>query len=224
MSDPIVPGGQLASRPLHFIWLVDCSGSMGYEGKIQALNNAVREAIPVMQDLAQQNPFAQVLVRTLAFAEGARWVTPDPVPIERFTWTPLEAAGTTDLGRALRMVADSLSVEALGTRAVAPVLVLISDGQPTDDFQAGLERLLGEPWGKRAVRLAIGIGRDVDSFTLERFIANPEIKPLQANTPEQLTNWIRWASTVIAPMSRPTDGGLTLPPTDPVIDDGQMTW
>ena len=30
------PGGELASRPLHFIWLADCSGSMSIDGKIQA--------------------------------------------------------------------------------------------------------------------------------------------------------------------------------------------
>ena len=44
-----LPGGALASRPLHFIWVADCSGSMSVDGKIQALNNAIREAIPHMQ-------------------------------------------------------------------------------------------------------------------------------------------------------------------------------
>ncbi|MEZ4834079.1 MAG: hypothetical protein R2873_19210 [Caldilineaceae bacterium] len=44
-----LPGGALASRPLHFIWIADCSGSMGHGGKIQALNNAIREVIPHMQ-------------------------------------------------------------------------------------------------------------------------------------------------------------------------------
>ncbi len=47
-----LPGGALASRPLHFIWVADCSGSMSVDGKIQALNNAIREAIPHMQQVA----------------------------------------------------------------------------------------------------------------------------------------------------------------------------
>ena len=34
------PGGKLAARPLHFIWLLDCSGSMHFDGKMAALNNA----------------------------------------------------------------------------------------------------------------------------------------------------------------------------------------
>ena len=37
------PGGELATRPLHFIWIADCSGSMSVDGKIQALNTAIRD-------------------------------------------------------------------------------------------------------------------------------------------------------------------------------------
>jgi uncharacterized protein YegL len=40
-------------------------------------------------------------------------------------------------------------------RALPPVLVLISDGQPTDDFEAGLATLMAEPWARKAVRLAV---------------------------------------------------------------------
>ncbi len=50
------PGGELATRPLHFIWIADCSGSMDIDGKIQTLNNAIREAIPHMQSVADENP------------------------------------------------------------------------------------------------------------------------------------------------------------------------
>jgi hypothetical protein len=37
------PGGELATRPLHFIWIADGSGSMAVDGKIQALNTAIRD-------------------------------------------------------------------------------------------------------------------------------------------------------------------------------------
>jgi len=52
------PGGEMTTRPLHFIWIVDCSGSMGVDGKIQSLNTAIREAIPHMQRVANENPNA----------------------------------------------------------------------------------------------------------------------------------------------------------------------
>ncbi len=52
------PGGELASRPLHFIWIADNSGSMEQDGKIQALNTAIREAILHMRKVAEDNPLA----------------------------------------------------------------------------------------------------------------------------------------------------------------------
>ena len=68
---PRFPGGPLARRPLHFIWIADCSGSMGYGGKIQSLNNAIREALPHMQDAAAECPNAEVMVRAVKFSGGA---------------------------------------------------------------------------------------------------------------------------------------------------------
>jgi hypothetical protein len=78
------PGGELASRPLHFIWLADCSGSMGANGKIQSLNNAIREAIPHMQQVADDNPNANILVRAIKFSTGAQWHVSQPTPIAEF--------------------------------------------------------------------------------------------------------------------------------------------
>ncbi len=57
-----MPGGAMATRPLHFIWIVDCSGSMAGE-KIQIVNNAIRETIPNMQEVANENVNAEVLVK-----------------------------------------------------------------------------------------------------------------------------------------------------------------
>lgn len=71
----------LASRPLHFFWVVDCSGSI-YGEKIGTVNHAIQSTIPEMVDAAKDNPNAQLLVRTLKFSTGATWVTPDPVNME----------------------------------------------------------------------------------------------------------------------------------------------
>jgi uncharacterized protein YegL len=191
------PGGELATRPLHFIWIADCSGSMGSHGKIQALNNAVREAVPHMQQVADENPNAQVLVRAVRFASGAQWHLAQAAQVADFKWTDLSAGGTTDMGKALSLVAAELKIPPMTDRALPPVLVLISDGQPTDDFGKGLDALLAEPWGKKAVRIAIAIGDDADLDVLRRFIAHPEIEPLQASNPEALVRHIRWVSTAV---------------------------
>lgn len=187
----------MASRPLHFIWIADCSGSMEYDGKIQALNNAIQEAIPHMKEVAEENPHAQILVRAVEFSNGARWHISQATPIADFEWANLSADGVTDMGQALSLVADQLKIPPMTQRALPPVLVLISDGHPTDDFNDGLRTLMAEPWGKKSVRIAIAIGEDVDQDVLQKFIGNPEIRPLKANNPEALKNRIKWTSTVV---------------------------
>jgi uncharacterized protein YegL len=170
---------------------------MGVDGKIQALNNAIREALPHMRAVADENPNAQVLVRTVKFSSGAQWHVSQPTPVEDFNWSALAAEGVTDLGRALALVADELKIPPMTDRALPPVLVLVSDGQPTDDWAGGLKALMEQPWGKKAVRVAIAIGEDADRDVLQKFMGNPELKPLQANNPEALVRHIKWVSTAV---------------------------
>lgn len=212
------PGGELATRPLHFIWIADCSGSMATDGKIQALNTAIREAIPHMQKVADENPNAQVLVRAIKFSNGAQWHISQPTPIEQFQWSDLKAEGVTDMGKALSMVAEQLKIPPMTDRALPPVLVLISDGQPTDDFSKGLKDLMEQPWGKKAVRIAIAIGTDADYDVLQKFIGNVELKPLQANNPEALVRHIRWVSTaVLKSASAPASQAAGATPSTPNV-------
>ena len=190
------PGGELASRPLHFFWVVDCSGSM-YGEKIGAVNHAIQSTIPEMADAAKDNPNAQLLVRTLKFSTGATWV------------------GVIDLGKAFEMLAAQLSIPPMTDRALPPVIVLLSDGQPTDDYKKSLDKLLHLPWGKKAVRIAISIGQDADDDVLQQFTGNRELV-LQANNPQSLVKMIKWASTaaslVSSPASRPKE--MDMIPTD----------
>jgi uncharacterized protein YegL len=177
--------------------------------KIEQLNFAIREALPAMKDTADDNPNAEVLVRVITFATGAHWHVATPTPVADFTWSDVVADGVTDLGKALSKVAAELKIPPMSDRALPPVLVLVSDGQPTDDFSTGLKALMAEPWGRRAVRLAIAVGKDADIDVLSRFIGTPEVKPLQANNAPALVSFIRWASTAVlkavsSPASSPT--------------------
>ena len=206
------PGGELATRPLHFIWICDCSGSMS-GSKIQTLNNAIQESIPHMKEVANENPNAEVLVRAIKFSSGAQWHVAQAVAVADFRWVDLVANGVTDMGHAFSMVADQLKIPPMAERALPPVLVLISDGQPTDDYMTGLKALLDQPWGKKAVRMAIAIGDDADKDVLKKFIDNPELEPLQANNPEALVRYIKWVSTAVlksasSPASQ-TPGGVS---------------
>jgi uncharacterized protein YegL len=207
-------GGPMARRQLHYIWILDCSGSMNAAGKLQALNTALAEALPLLRAAAEENVTADVLVRVAAFSDGARWHVAGPTPVEEFRLPPITAGGLTDLGAALELVATALESPPIPERALAPVLTLVSDGQPTDDFRAGLRALLASRWGARSVRLAIAIGQDADREVLQEFIGHGKgIAPVQANSPEAVVDAIRWATTAVK--SPVTD----LQPVPPSEDD-----
>lgn len=189
---------------LHFIWLCDCSRSMG-GSKIQALNNAIREGVPHLQMLADENPHARLFVRAVAFANNAWWHLPEPTPIEGFRWVDLHHQETMrrDVGMALALIAEQLTVPPMSKHAFPPVLVLVTDGKPTDDFATGVQLLMDVPWGKKAVRLALAIGAYADHEALRPFTGNPELF-FQAHNPEAWFRHIRWVSETIPP-SNPSE-------------------
>jgi uncharacterized protein YegL len=185
-----------------------------------------------MQKVADENPNALVLVRAIKFSNGAQWHISQPTQIQDFKWSDLNADGVTDLGKALRLLADQLRIPPMSERALPPVLVLASDGQPTDDFAGGLKAVMDLPWGKKAVRVSIAIGADADLDVLEKFIGNSELRPLQANNPESLVRHIKWVSTaVLKSASQPPSqvqgaapaGNVPLPPPPPDPTPGGST-
>lgn len=201
--------------------------------KIQTLNFAINDCVAPMAKVASENPNAQVLVRAVRFADGAQWHVAAPTPISQFQWQPLSADGLTSMGAALHLVAEQLRSPPMPDRALQPVIVLLSDGQPTDDFDAGLKALLDQPWGKRALRIAIAIGADASKDTLQRFIAHKEIKVFEANNAPSLVHYIRWSSTVAlkAASAIQTGVGATgtvlagpLPPTPAAPPDPDDVW
>lgn len=196
---------ECVGRPLHFIWMVDCSGSMSGE-MMNTVNHAIRSAIPGMVSAGAKLANTQMLVHVLQFSDGASWMYGDPVPAEKFEWKDLQAGGVTDMGAAFGLLAERLASPLLLESGLPPVLVLISDGYPTDDYEAALNQLLQQPWGKKAARIAISIGSDADETVLAEFTGNREFV-LRANDAKMLEQSIKWAaaavSTVMAPVGIP---------------------
>jgi uncharacterized protein YegL len=218
---PELPGGAVANRDIHFMWLLDGSTSMAGE-KVQSLNFAVADAIPEMRRAAAKSMNARVVVRALKFATDVEWVlpngrfsanSPEPVPLTEFQWADyIRAGGETAMGQAFTCAAEEFEKLVGKGRFFPPVMILVTDGYATDDFEAGLKTLLNNPLGKAATRLAIGVGNEVDFQCLEKFIGNPEFSPLHASDAHKLPELIRWASvTGIARSSRPSSNVLPAP-------------
>ena len=184
----------LARRQLQVVLMLDCSGSMRGD-RIASLSYALLTALPDLREASSENPEVDVRVRVLAFGSVAHWLTAGAVPVEDLVWPDLQAQGHTAMGGALRMVAEVLAEGASEARQLPPVLVLASDGYPTDDVEDGLRALYASPEGAAATRIAIAIGSDAGMSVLNRFIGNPALPPLRASNATELAQHIRWATT-----------------------------
>jgi len=206
MTETLMPGGGVARRPLHFIVMADCSGSMKGE-KMQALNFALRSMLPHLVDWERDQLQAQLLIRILAFASAPRWFVPEAIPVAQLSahWRNLEYVpmGRTNMGPAFRSVADVLTPERLERRALRPAILLVTDGLPTDPpggFENGLAALLDVVAGRSALRLAVAIGRDANSEPLDRF-RSPEVPVLVADGTDEIADRLVTASIAVSRMS-----------------------
>jgi len=206
MTETLMPGGGVARRPMHFIVMADCSGSMKGE-KMGALNYAIRSMLPHLIDWERDQLHAQLLIRILAFASTPAWFVRDPVPVADLSasWLNLEYVpmGRTNMGPAFRAVAEVLAPDRLERRALRPAILLVTDGLPTDPpggFEQGLDELLGTVVGRSSLRLAVAIGRDANSEPLDRF-RSPEVPVLVADSTDDIADRLVTASIAVSRMS-----------------------
>ena len=117
------------------------------------------------------------------------------------------------MGDALRLIGQVLTSDAMPGRQLPPVIVLASDGYPTDDIDGGLKAFFEAEHAASAIRLAIAIGSDVDEEILVRFIDHPSMKPLKATNAADLVHHIKWATTApVKAVSSPTNAPDPLVP------------
>src|SRR6266699_970957 len=206
MTETLMPGGGVARRPLHFIVMAVCSGSMKGE-KMQALNYALRSMLPHLVDWERDQLQAQLLIRILSFASAPQWYVADPVPVGQLSahWRNLEYVpmGRSNMGPAFRAVGEALSPDRLERRALRPAILLVTDGLPTDPpgaFESGLASLLEMAAGRSALRLAVAIGRDANSEPLDRF-RSPEVPVLVADGTDEIADRLVTASIAVSRMS-----------------------
>lgn len=167
-----------ARRVLNLFLMVDTSGSMSGE-KIAAVNDAMRNVIPIICSINDDNPDAEIKISTLTFSSSCNWVNPVPVLASDFKWNDLNADGWTCMGEATQELGRKLShkhgflTSACGS--YAPVIIMLSDGAPTDDFAGAMGEIMNNNWFRHSMRIAIAIGSDADIDILKSFTGNPEL-------------------------------------------------
>ena len=207
---------ELPRKMCPVIFLLDTSGSMS-GAPIGAVNRAIENVMPELISMNDANADNEIKVAVMTFDYDAKWVigetellSPEDV---QSSWRDLDANGYTSMGEAFRALNEKLSVSRgfmqRASGSVAPVLFLLSDGEPTDDYKAGLQLLQQNNWYKIAVRVAVGYGEANDEI-LREFTGN-EGTVLHSNDPNELKNTIRFVAVT---SSRVASQGSSVSPDD----------
>ena len=196
---------QISRRMCPVIFLIDTSGSMTLntingENPIGAVNAAIEGVLPELISMNDSNADNEIKVGIMSFDFEAKWITGETDLISpedlKANWVDLNADGLTSMGAAFKELNQKLSVShgfmQRATGSVAPVLFLLSDGEPTDDYQSGLQELKKNNWYKVAVRVAIGYG-DSNDDVLREFTGNNETV-LHTNDPKDLKKMIHFVA------------------------------
>lgn len=176
-----MPGiGELEGTPrkdLHVFFVLDISGSMEGE-RISALNHGMEETITALKDVAASNGDARLKVAAMVYNSNVKWVTINgPEDMEDFEWEYQKAAGLTQVGDALNELNAKLSRHAFldsMTGALLPIIIFMTDGYATQEYQDALEKIKLNKWFKRATKIGFAIGNDADKNMVADIVGTPE--------------------------------------------------
>lgn len=166
-------------KDLHIFYILDTSKSMAEQGKIDTLNAAMKETLEAIQSEAKKNADAKLYAAVMEFNSGASWITQHgPEALEEdFIWSPLKAGGLTDLGAALTELNTKLSkktwLESM-TGALMPILIFMTDGQPTDNYKKALEQIRQNKWFLESTKIGFAIGEGADEDVIAEVVGNKE--------------------------------------------------
>jgi len=196
------------------IFLLDTSGSMD-GAPIGAVNAAIESVLPELISMNDSNPDNEIKVAIMTFDFDANWkyggdelLLPEDI---QNSWNDLDANGPTSMGAAFHELNEKLSIShgfmQHASGSVAPVLFLLSDGAPTDDYMAGLQKLKNNNWYKVAVRVAVGYGKSNDDV-LRDFTMNSETV-IHTENPSELKNMIKFIAVTSSRVASQGNGVST---------------
>lgn len=217
-EDDFLDALEPAKKSMTIFFLIDVSGSMKGT-KIGSLNSTMEELLPSLIGVGEAS--TDVKIAVMKFSTQVEWVTPEPVRIEEYQyWNRLDAEGLTFMGDAFMELSRKLSRSSFlssPSLSFAPVIFLLSDGSPNDDWKKGLKTLQENRWFQYGLKIALGIGSQVNMDVLREFTGNEELA-VQAKNADQLRELIKLLaitssqigsrSLALVDGGRPTVGGV----------------
>ncbi len=190
-------------RRLPVYLVLDTSGSMHGE-PIEAVKNGVQ----VLASTLKQDPHAleTVYISVITFDSSARQIVP-LTAIDAFQPPDLDATTMTALGEALTLTAQRIEAEVVKTTPDQkgdwkPLVFIMTDGAPTDDFARGLANFRKVKTGI-VVACAAGPGANVN--TLKQITECV----VQLDTADSATikSFFKWVSASVGMSSVKADTG-----------------
>ncbi len=140
------------------VLLLDTSSSMAGE-PIQNLNRGIAEF--KSQSMLDELAMKRIDVAMVSFNSTAQ-VIQEFVPLPDMMTPNLEANGSTSMGQGLELAMDMLETrkalyKELGTPYFRPWIFMITDGAPTDDYRAAVERLKDLEAKRKIMCWAVGV-------------------------------------------------------------------
>jgi len=206
----IIPDVQLednTNQRTPCIVVCDGSRSMLDEGRIDRLNDGLK----ALEGALKEDPTARgrVQVAVLRFGErDAVETLTDWTDAATFTAPTVQANGVTPLGRAMDEALSMLETrkeqyKANGIPYTRPWLFAISDGLPSDDWEAAARRCVEAEEAGRVVVWPVGVG-DADLDVLRRFTA-AERGAIRLDA-AQWTEMFLWLSRSLSAVSQSKEG------------------
>lgn len=162
------------ARPLPVIIAVDRSGSMSKDGKIDALNLALKNFLHSLKE--EKSDKIEIQVALFSFG-GRNEVTCDSElsPVSSVVCKNYVASGKTPLGGTLDIIKQLIEDRSkIPSRAYVPTVVIITDGESTDNTEQALAVFKEDGRSSKAYRIAMAMGDDADTDFLNSFVSEPE--------------------------------------------------
>lgn len=197
-------------RPMPVIVLADTSGSMGENGKIEALNQALKEMIKTFATESRFRAEIQVCIITFSGKSAKIHLPLTPAHLIK-DLEFIEAAGATPMGQAFDVVRALLEdKELIPSRAYRPALILVSDGLPTDDWEQQFAAIQSSERAQKATRFAMAIGDDSDEVMLGKFTNDREAPLFKAHESRDILRFFRAVTMSVTSRSVSTNPDLSI--------------